>query len=767
MERKNAAERRDEVNRIRTAQTRTLRDITDRVDMSQIDWDRRLRGKQDLCQFATTYLPSIFYLPWSRDQTRCAQRIMDVFLRGGAYALAMPRGGGKTALTRCGVIWGTAYGHRSFPFLLGSSAAKAAQTLSALKTYWYSSVELRQDFPEIAWPIYLLENRQHLARGQLYRDMPTHIEWGTSSIRYPCLLLDTDAAKQYLDRDPESVAWIESRESFLPKSAGTIVRIAGVDGSIRGEAESHPILLTQPRPDVVILDDVQKDQDASSPAVVDKLEKIVLGAIGGLAGPDKQMALMMPCTVTVEGDLSDRFLDPEKHPEFSGERCPMVLSWPEGITDTSIGNDTEAARRWTEYGELRRQSFRLHKDGRLSTEYYRMYREAMDRGFVVSWEARFDGSIAISAQQRAMDLRLADPVTFLAEYQQIGRRTKAAVSAVMSAEQLRAKQADYRRMEIGAEHHYLVAFVDVQDEILFWSTLAVSQNFSGIIPAYGTFPEVSVVHKYQTAQWSLLTKEFFKAYPGQQSKAIVTASGLIRAPLEAKIYHALTLATDYLLSLRFARRGMEAPAKISHIAIDAKFGKAADAIKRFCRETTHQEVLCYMGHPFPPTNKQLEEYIRTGEYASWVFENTRHPSARDCKWVYRPDRAGMYSFLADVNRLKTFLFNRLSSPPGSPGSISMYSAPAEEHALWSRHICDSEYPTEVSARGITKEMWMVRDGRPDNDWLDCAAGCCAVASYAGACLRPEVGEAGEPDQHIQRPASAKRFRDQWQAKRRR
>lgn len=776
---------REAAAKFRERTQRSLRDIEGRVDFSQIDWGRRLACKFDVARFDKVYMPSVFYLDWSKDQLRCNQRIQDVFLSGGAFALAMPRAGGKTALCRGGLMWGTAYGHRTFPFLIGSSGPKALQTLDLIKTYWYSSLELRQDFPELAWPIHLLENRQHLAKGQLYRNTPTHIEWGSDSIQYPCLLLTAEDAEPYLRRDEGSLIRLPGRgpdggDAWIARAAGAMIRTAGIDGSIRGEADVHPILLTQPRPDVVILDDVQKDVDASNPNTVDKLETMVMGAVEGLAGPDKQIAILMPCTVTCEDDLSDRFLSPERHPEYNGERCPLVLAWPDGITNREIGTESAAGKLWNQYADLRRVSYRRHKDGRLATEFYQSNREAMDAGFVVGWESRYDGEIAVSAQQRAMDLRLKDPVTFLAEYQQIGRRPVDAGLVTITADQLAAKQVNYHRGEIGAEHSYLVAFIDVQDEILFWSVLAATQEFGGVFSAYGTWPEVHVRHflKHQTEQWSLLTRAFFQQYPQQQDKAFKTASGAIRAPLEAKIYHALTLAVEAILGMRFERRGFADKSRVQWVGIDAKWGKAADAIKQFCRETPHREVICYEGHPFNPTNKQLEEYIRTGDYTCWIFEDARHPSARECKWVYRPDKRGMFGMLADVNRLKSFLFNRLASPPGSPGSIGVYQAPVEEHETWARHICDSEYPIDVTARGVKKETWKEKDGRPDNDWLDCAAGCVAMASWAGACLRAsEAGPVGDGQgpanpaamAGLRQPtiggAATKRFRDAWAAKR--
>src|SRR5690606_7648952 len=103
-------------------------------------------------------------------------------------------------------------------------------------------------------------------------------------------------------------------------------------------------------------------------------------------------------------------------------------------------------------------------------------------------------------------------------------------------------------------------------------------------------------------------------------------------------------------------------------------------------------------------------------------------------------RDGVMQLTTDVNRLKDFLFARLGSPVGSPGSVTLFDATESQHELFSDHICRSEYPEAVTARGLTKNMWQPRpDGGVDNDWLDCLVGCMALASRAGACLQMNGG----------------------------
>jgi hypothetical protein len=704
-----------------------------------INWERRLACKKDLKLFNETYMKAVFSLGWSDDQLKCIARVEEVCIEGGMFSLAMPRGGGKTAICRGGITWATAYAHKRFPFFIGSNQTKATQTLDFIKTYWYRSPLLRQDFPEIAWSVWRLENRPHGAMGQLYNGEPTFVEWGSESVRYPSLILPKEVQDYYLQEDEKSLQWVESIHQYVSLSAGVMINTAGIDGSIRGEAEVHPLLLTQPRPDLVLLDDVQKDVKADSPILCERLTTMIDGAVKGLAGPGESIAVLMPCTVIREGDVADTYLDPMKKPQYRGERCGMVISWPPGITNHEITNTTEAGRLWTEYGELRRTSLRKHGDMRLATELYAANREVMDENFVVSWPERYaktGRNIELSGQQQAMNLRFELPVTFLPEYQNIGRKLNTEGDILITAGQLAEKQVDLNPRELPPDAEFVTAFIDVQDEILIWSIMACSPDFNGIITEYGTWPRIPNRWwtKDQTYSWSLLTNAFFSAYPQHKDKAIINSAGRVRAPLEAKIYFALGQCVSMLMAKNFVRMDEhEKVLKISKLGIDTRWGQASDAIKRYIREAGIRELVPYYGQAFPPTHRQLEEYERR---KGWLFETQLNPNVKEDKWCIRPNADGLFYMAADVSRLKDFLFQRLATPLGSPGCIALHKAAVEDHELFCGHICQSEYPEPVAARNMIKNVWTVREGSSfDNDYLDCCTGNIALMGLNGVSLK--------------------------------
>lgn len=706
---------------------------------SQINWERRLACRDDLQRFGRTYMASQFGLPCSRAHERCIDKMQRVSMFGGRFAVAMPRADGKTSWCRANLLWDACYAWRLYEVYLGSSLEAAFGMLASIKTQALKNPLLRQDFPELFWPIHQLANDSgHGARGQLYRGKPTWLKWQPRELMYPSLVLSEEDAKPYLDHAPETLTAVDG--GWMAKSGGAILSVVGIGGAIRGRTITHPITLEARRPDKVVADDIQKDVGAASKTTCDRLVKSMDGAVAGLCGPDELIAVVFPCTVIVEGDVADTFLDGGKKPDYQGERCPMVLRWPAGINDYEISADTEAARKWNEYGDFRRDSLLMHGDIRDATKFYARHRRVMDKGFECSWPERYagdaakvGGNVELSAQQRAMELRFKSPDTFPAEYQQRPRPVFSSAPIVKPAE-LAQRVFGIKRGEAPTDTHCIAHVIDVQNEIVFWFALAVNQGFTGAVIDYGTWPPVPSRYftKQQTEAWGLLTREFFAAYPDQQAKATKNESGRVRAPFEAKIYHAVSSTIDLLLARSYPRAGVQGQTLAAvKTGVDCRWGKASDVIKRAIRDRRRPDILPCFGQGVSPAHKQFEEYQRT---AGWGFEDAMHPGLQECKWIWRPGPDGRYYLAIDTNRQKTFLMSRLSCPPGAPGAIGLFDAPPEQHEMFSDHVAASEYPEPVTARGRSKDMWNERDGRPDNDWLDCFVYALALCSFAGARL---------------------------------
>ena len=60
-----------------------------------VDPERKARAETDFRLFCEAYFPRTFCLPWSDDHLRVIAKIEQAVLRGGLFAMAMPRGSGK------------------------------------------------------------------------------------------------------------------------------------------------------------------------------------------------------------------------------------------------------------------------------------------------------------------------------------------------------------------------------------------------------------------------------------------------------------------------------------------------------------------------------------------------------------------------------------------------------------------------------------------------------------------------------------------------
>jgi hypothetical protein len=313
--------------------------------------ERKDKAASDFRFFCEQYFPLTFHLPWSPDHLRVIAKIEQAVLRGGLFAMAMPRGSGKTTICECAGIWAVLYGHREFVCLIGSDEGHAMDMLDSIKMELDGNDLLLEDFPEVIYPIQCLDGIANRCAGQLYQGQRTHIGWTAREIVLPTI--------------PGSQA------------SGAIIKVAGITGRIRGMKSKRADGQTV-RPTLVVIDDPQTDESARSLSQCATRESILAGAVLGLAGPGKKISGIMPCTVIRPGDMADNILNRDKHPEWNGERTKMVYSFP---TNEKL---------WQRYAELRAESMRQGHAGEEATEFYRQYRAEMDAGAAVAWPERFN-----------------------------------------------------------------------------------------------------------------------------------------------------------------------------------------------------------------------------------------------------------------------------------------------------------------------------------------------------------------------------------------
>jgi len=497
-----------------------------------VDPDRKARCEASFQDFCETYFPEVFYFPWSDDHLRVIEKIEKAVRTGGLFAMAMPRGSGKTVMCQTAVLWSALIGASPFVCLIAASAERARDLLENIKIWLETNPLLQDDFPEVTYPIQCLERITNRQKGQKYKGEPTRIDWASDRIVLP------------------SIAG--------SKASGVVISSSGMKGSdIRGQnyarADGQVV-----RPQLVMVDDPQTTESAWSPSQSQRREAILAGDVLGMAGPGKKIAGLMACTVIRPADMADQILDREKHPEWQGERTKMVYAFP------------SSEKLWAKYAELRADSLRNDGDGSEATEFYRANRDAMDKGAVIAWPQRFNED-EVSAIQHAMNLRYRDEAAFFAEYQN-EPIVEAIGEEMLTAEQIAAKLNGYRAGEIPLGCNHLTMFVDVQQKVLFWMLCAWEENFTGHIVDYGTWPG------QKRAYFTLrdIHSTLGRATPG--------------AGLEGQIFGGLEKLTAEKLS-RAYRREDGAEMRIDRCLVDANWGQSTDVVYQFCRQSGFAGIL--------------------------------------------------------------------------------------------------------------------------------------------------------------------------------
>ncbi len=497
-----------------------------------VDPQRKARACEDFQFFCETYFPESFCLPWSDDHLKVIAKIETAVLRGGLFAMAMPRGSGKTTLAETACIWAMLTGAREFVCLIGSDAGHARNMLESIKVEFETNEHLLEDYPEAVYPIHALERIHNRAKGQLCSGKPTRIVWTADEIVLPTIEDST--------------------------ASGAIIRVAGIESRIRGmkykRADGRAL-----RPSLVVLDDPQTDESARSDQQVRSRMETLNGAILNLAGPGQKISGIMPCTVIRPGDMADQILDRDKHAAWQGERTKLVYALP----------DNE--KLWETYAQIRSDSFRNDGDGREATEFYRKHRTAMDAGAIIAWPQRHNKD-ELSAIQHAMNLRLQDERAFWAEYQNEPLPQDEGDSDQLSADTIAAKTNGHPRGEVSIGASHLTMFIDVQGKMLFYTVVAWEDDFTGYVVDYGAYPDQQ--------------RAYFTLREAQKTLARAAPN----TGLEGSIYAGLEKLTDDYLSRRW-RRDDGAELRIERCLIDANWGQSTDVVYQFCRKSTHANLV--------------------------------------------------------------------------------------------------------------------------------------------------------------------------------
>lgn len=675
------ATRRGDYDRYRDRQAERSRERSERGrDVGALprvaDPKRKRACRFDLERFGLEYFPDRFPLPvapFHREGLAVLERATHA---GGRSVVAWPRGSGKDSWIEVEVLRALLYGHRRFVALIGATEAHARRSLKKIKRELERNDRLAADFPEVCYPIRKLERNPVRARMQTYKGAPTLIEWTEDSV-----ILPTVAGK---------------------KTSGAGLMVAGITGAIRGPSvlgpSGEPI-----RPDMVIVNDAQTRESAASPTQTAQREAIVLDDVLMLAGPDVEIAATMLCTVIYRGDLSDRFLDRDRHPDWRAVRSRMLESFP---ADMDL---------WDRYAEVRRAGLRDGDGGQAGNEFYAANRAAMDAGGVVSWPARKRAG-ELTGLQSAMNLYTDNRRGFFAEMQNEPEdadavRDRKRLDPVAVAARLNGTVPG----TVPPGHTRLTCFIDVGQLCHWFAVVAWSERFAGAVVHYGTWPPQNrTVFAADDARPSLVS-----VFAGDPN--ITTEEQRIFAGLDA-------LAAEVLDCPYLTVGGGRVPVDLA--LVDS--GKWTKTVYEWVeRRAARPGVRVYPSKGFArtTTSRGVGEWkARPGERRGYHWRLSSGDFGKTRAVQFDPDT------------WKSVVHTSLTAAAGGPVGLWLFGSSAARHELLGQH-CAAETAAPVTVRGVTFDKWEVLPARPDNHLFDCLTGAAVAASVLGLDWAPATGGA--------------------------
>jgi len=379
------------------AASRVMARIVKHIDPEPKVKAQRTRLEKSLTKWMKHHGGEAFDLPFSSDHKKNIAKIETAINGGGMFALAMPRGHGKTTILKYTMLYCMLTGRRKYVVVIAATSEMAHDIIDFVRRQMQESDTLHVHYPHVTTYVHATGGKAIKANNQLRGDAKSSgIRWSKNTLVLPEVTTEGQI---------QANGTVVTKKKSKPYiSNGAILEGFGLTGAIRGmwkDTKSGKTL----RPDFVLLDDPSTRESAESESQCNMRERIITGDVLGLAGPRKKIAAVMPCTVIRDGDLASRFLDHEKHPEWSGEKCALVKKWPK-----------EQDGLWAEYTKIYREGVSCGDGTGRAFAFYRSHRAAMDAGSEISWKHRVrEGEI--SALQTAENLLIESGAQFWAEYQ--------------------------------------------------------------------------------------------------------------------------------------------------------------------------------------------------------------------------------------------------------------------------------------------------------------------------------------------------------------
>lgn len=232
---------------------------------------------------------------------------------GQRDALAAPRGEAKsTKVSMSFVLWCVLTGLKWYPIIVMDAFEQAAEMLEAIKAELEANPRIQGDFPEVS------------GQGKVWR------------------------------------------VGVIVTANGRKVEAFGSSKKIRGRRHGPH------RPDLAVMDDIENDENVTTPAQRDKLQKFVTKGVLNLGPPDDSMDAIIIGTVLHYDSVLARFL---KNPMWNRKVFKAIIKWPDRMD------------LWDQFEELLLNADNPQAGESAAMALYQGHQAEMDAGAQVSWPA--------------------------------------------------------------------------------------------------------------------------------------------------------------------------------------------------------------------------------------------------------------------------------------------------------------------------------------------------------------------------------------------
>ena len=640
---------------------------------------RRRSCRNDLRLYVQTYFASSCAKGLSPYQEEMVAAFETVVLHGGKKARAVRRSGLKSTLARIATAWAIVYGHRKFPLLIGATDESSTLNRENFLKLLRESPTHTADFPELLPLLAKYANPKKGIRvnGVLQTDVTAKDSRG-------CIVFPRCVAGADTDHGSDM------SEAHVAPYSMNATGVRGLSYSPQGGGSI--------RPDLLIFDDVQTDQSAHSVTMTNRHEDRVGTTFMGLAALGDVIAAIMVCTVKQDDDLSSRFLDRKQHPDWDGKRFPVLIHEPSD------------KKHWPVYCEKLREGATPEEGHAAATAYYLEHREEMDAGAVVAWEGDRDDGF-VSSLQWAMTKASIEPELFRCELQQQGAKPPGS-TIQLDPKQLVRRLSGIARGTVPSQASYLTGFVDSQKEVLYWTVVAWTSNFTGWVVDWGSWPDQGRSYFLKDD----LRRKISAEMPGAAwEEAFVHAHNQLDQRLlgtDWPVEHGGTRPIDLLLK-------------------DWSEGSQRQLIgPQIMASSFRSRIRPAQGVGIKPGRKAIHLYgdihrDRTIVDGYWIERRTTQP----------------HHVQVDTNKAKGFLCRRLQTVIGAPSALVFPGDDERDLTMLIEHLTAeiAEVHKINEAEGI---MYQAKLGR-DNDLFDCVVGNTVAASMLGCALMGEPGKRKE------------------------